>query len=237
VFLLRPVGSLLALLLALLTVVSSAGEATAEGSAVVPAHATRQQELPAQPQPTHSQRPTTSRSDGEVYWAPAVVETGGLLTVMRVTEAYLWPRPFSFYAVDHWPYRYGRAFTEPPKFDASRSWFEWDGDSWTINTIGHGLLGSELYLRPRRCGFGWLGSLGFATAATAIWEYGFEANGVHPSGLDLWFTPLSGIVLGEGRYQAWLAAGNIADPLARSVVRTVLDPIGEFSSKVVGGPC
>ena len=223
----------------LLTAAASGAE-VAEDSASRPTQHVRapeQQESDAQSAPTHRQRPTTTRSDTEVYWAPAVAETMGLFTVMRGTQAYLWPRPFSFYEIDQWPDRYDRAFTEPPKFDPTRSWFEWDGDSWHVNAIGHSLLGSELYLRPRRCGFGWLGSLGFATAAGALWEYGFEANGVRPSGLDLWFTPLSGLILGEGRYQAWLAAGNIADSITRSVLRALLDPIGEFSSNIAGCPC
>ncbi len=114
---------------------------------------------------------------------------------------------------------------------------QWDGDSFLINGPGHGLLGSELYLRPRRCGFGWLGSVGYATAATFLWEYGFEANGVRPSGVDLWFTPLSGLLLGEGRYQAWRAARGIDQPAARAVLTTLLDPLGEFSMRVLGSPC
>jgi hypothetical protein len=171
------------------------------------------------------------------HWAPAVVETLSLLTAMRVTEGILWPDPFSFRQIDRWPDRYERAFTQPPKFDLSRPWFEWDGDRWYINGVGHSLLGSELYLRPRRCGFGWLGSLGYATAASTLWEYGFEANGVRPSGLDLWFTPLSGLLLGEGRYQAWQAAGDISEPTVRLLIRSILDPIGEFSSNVFGAPC
>ena len=28
---------------------------------------------------------------------------------------------------------------------------EWDGDPWYVNTLGHGLFGSELYLRARMC--------------------------------------------------------------------------------------
>ncbi len=156
---------------------------------------------------------------------------------MRATEAYLWPNPFSFYRTETWPENYRRAFSSSPQFDGSRPLMTWDGDAWELNVVGHGLLGSELYLRPRRCGFGVLGSIAFATAASAVWEYGFEANGVQPSGVDLWYTPLSGAVLGEGRHLLWQAAGRLSSPLLRGVVRALVDPVGEFSTTLVDSPC
>jgi hypothetical protein len=156
---------------------------------------------------------------------------------MRTTEAYLWPEPFAFRYSDRWASRYERAFTSAPEFNTSRGFMQWDGDRWTINVLGHGLLGSELYLRPRRCGFGWLGSLGFATVASALWEYGFEANGVQPSLLDLWYTPLSGLVIGEVRYQAWRAFGGISGTTWRRILQSTIDPVGEFSTSVFGSPC
>lgn len=168
---------------------------------------------------------------------PVVIETATLFTVMRTSEAYLWPEPFSFRQADQWSARYERAFTRPPEFDSSRGFMQWDGDRFTINVIGHGLLGSELYLRPRRCGFGLWGSLGVATAASALWEYGFEANGVQPSGVDLWYTPLSGLILGEARYQAWRASARVDHPAIRFLLRTLFDPVGEFSGAAFGSPC
>jgi hypothetical protein len=160
----------------------------------------------------------------------------GLFTVMRVTEAHLWPDPFSFHRTSRWQERYGQAFTARPLFDPERRVFEWDGDHYTINVFGHGLLGSELYLRARACRFDWYGSLAFAAAASAVWEYGFEANGVRPSGLDLVFTPLAGLAIGEARYQSFRAAGSIDSPLWRGVLRTVLDPLGEFE-RALGTVC
>jgi hypothetical protein len=179
----------------------------------------------------------TREAAREIHVVPVVVETLSLLVVMRATEAYLWPNPFSFRQIDEWPDRYRVAFTLPPKFDTSRRFMEWDGDDWTINVLGHGLFGSELYLRPRRCGFGWLGSLGYAAAASALWEYGFEANGVRPSGVDLWYTPLSGIVIGEARFQLWRLSGKVNDATWRSILGAVADPIGEFAVGLVGAPC
>ncbi len=177
------------------------------------------------------------RVPSEPAWSIPILEASVLFTGMRVTEAYLWPDPFSFRRVGDWPEAYTRAYTMPPKFDSSRPFMTWDGDRWQINVIGHGLLGSELYLRPRRCGFGLLGSLGFATVSSAAWEYAFEANGVRPSGVDLWFTPLSGLILGEARFQAWRAAGGIRESVFRLLVQSVLDPLGEFSSAALGLGC
>jgi len=169
--------------------------------------------------------------------AVPTLHAAGLFTVMRGTEAVLWPDPFAFTEIDHWPHRYGEAFSKPPLFDTSRPAFEWDGDRWTTNVIGHGLLGSELYLRARTCHFGWAGSLLFTAAASTTWEYVFEANGVRPSGQDLVYTPLAGIVIGEARYQAWRAAAGIENRTLRTSLRILFDPLGEFERAAIGCGC
>jgi hypothetical protein len=179
--------------------------------------------------------PVVDRSaEYEVLWAPPVLHATSLFVVMRATETVLWPDPFANFDPEFVGARYEDAYTLPPKFDANRSAFEWDGDHWTINVLGHGLLGSELYLRARHCHFGWAGSLGFAAAASAVWEYGFEANGVRPSAQDLIYTPLAGLVFGEARFRAARALegrGGFA-----SVLRVVLDPLGE-AERALGAPC
>ena len=166
-------------------------------------------------------------------WTPPVVHTLALFSVMRVSEAILWPHPFA--QTSDFGRHYQEAFTKPPIFDSSRRAFEWDGDHWTINVIGHGLLGSELYLRARTCGFGWAGSLAFAAGSTVVWEYAFEGNGVRPSLLDLIYTPLSGLVLGEARHYAWRSADDISDPTWRAVVKAIVDPLGELERATVSG--
>lgn len=157
-----------------------------------------------------------------------------LMTVMRVGESILWPDPFS--RTQYFGAHYEEAFTKAPLFDSSRRAFEWDGDSWYVNTIGHGLFGSELYMRARTCHLPWYGALAFATASSAVWEYAFEGNGVRPSALDLVWTPLAGSVLGEARHLGWNAARNIQAPVLRSVVRAVLDPFGE-AERALGTGC
>ena len=87
-------------------------------------------------------------------------------------------------------------------------------------------MGSELYIRARLCNFGALGSLAWAAGTTAVWEYGFEGNAVRPSALDLVWTPLAGMALGELRYRVVRAAHM----RGWSVIRAVFDPFGEVET-------
>lgn len=168
-------------------------------------------------------------------WIPTLHATL-LMIGMRVSEALIWPEVFAETEPSVIAERYRQAFTQPPKWDSSQRAFEWDGDPWYINLVGHGLFGSELYLRARQCELGVLGSLAFTTAASTVWEYGFEANGVRPSGFDLWFTPLSGVVFGELRYASWNAAAGIQSKALRSTLRVILDPFGELE-RAAGTKC
>ena len=169
-------------------------------------------------------------------WAPVVLHATALFWVQRKTEAMLYPNPFASTDLTFIGARYKEAFTKPPLFDAHARAFEWDHDRWPINVIGHGLMGSELYMRARTCAFGWGGALAFTAGASVVWEYVFEGNGVRPSAQDLVYTPLAGLVLGEGRYQAWRAAGSFTNPTTRAVVRTLIDPFGQLERRF-GSPC
>lgn len=179
--------------------------------------------------------PLGSDREAPNLWIPTLHATL-LMTGMRVSEALIWPEVFAETEPSIIGERYQRAFTQPPKWDSSQRAFEWDGDAWYINVVGHGLFGSELYLRARQCRLGVLGSLVFTTAASAVWEYGFEANGVRPSGLDVWYTPLSGAVFGELRYAGWRAAAGIQSGGLRQTLRTILDPFGELE-RAFGARC
>lgn len=171
-------------------------------------------------------------------WSVPVLHSTTLMLAMRSTEAVIWPEPFAFTGaqISAWPMRYERAFTEPPKLDLDRPWFEWDGDPWPINVVGHALFGSELFLRMRTCRHRVPLALAFTAGASALWEYGFEANGVQPSGLDLVWTPVAGLLLGELRYAGWLLAGEASSPGLRRGLRVLLDPLGELE-RALGTPC
>lgn len=179
--------------------------------------------LAALPPDTEAHESTASPS-----WLPPTLHTLTLFTVVRGAEAVLWPEPFADTDPKVWGRNYRIAFTEWPVFDKDQPAFSWDGDRWEINVIGHGLMGSELYLRSRQCRFGWAGALAFTTASSFVWEYGFEANGVRPSAQDLAFTPIAGLLFGEARYLLWNSAANVRHPAFRTLLRTVIDPFGEL---------
>lgn len=200
-----------------------------------------QQEYTVAPEvaPSALRAPATSptepllRSDPPPEFTPPLVEALSLMTVMRLTEALLWPEPFARTDLGFWGRRYREAYTEPPLFDASKPAFRWDGDGYVVNLVGHGLFGSELYLRARRCHFGVVGSLLFAASASTFWEYVVEANGTRPSAQDLVYTPLAGLLFGEARYQG--ARALVGPGTARAIFRTLLDPMGEFTEAL--GAC
>lgn len=159
-----------------------------------------------------------------------------MMSVMRLSEAYLWPHPFAETNRVSLSLHYHEAFSKPPRWDSSRPLFQKDGDRWQINVIGHGLFGSELYLRARTCRLPPWQALLFTGLASATWEYGFEANGVRPSALDLTFTPLAGLTLGEARYQVWRAARRLDPGPLRTTVSALLDPLGDLE-RALGIPC
>jgi hypothetical protein len=124
----------------------------------------------------------------------------------------------------------------PPVFNPHTPPFEWDGDRWYINVFGHGVYGSEIYLRTRNCGFAPWTAVVFAASVSAVWEFVVEGSGTRPSALDLVYTPIAGMALGEARYQLWGAAGRSPSPVVRGILRAVVDPLGEAerSTRVVG---
>jgi len=169
-------------------------------------------------------------------WLVPSVHALGLMTTMRVGEAVIWPEPFADLRLSFVASRYEDAYTDAPRFDASRPLFQWDGDPWYVNAVGHSLFGSELYLRARMCRKNVLEALLFTTIASTVWEYGFEANGVRPSALDLGYTPIAGLAFGEARYLGWSLGRAIDNPTWRTVVKSVFDPLGELE-RALGTKC
>lgn len=174
--------------------------------------------------------------DGEPRTDVVLIHSLALMTTMRTAEAAIWPVPFAEVTPASFAAHYGEALSLPPKWDSHARPFEWDGDPWPINVFGHGIFGSELYMRARLCQHEVPAALLYATGASAMWEYVFEGNGVRPSGLDLWYTPLVGMVLGELRYVGWRAASGIGHAPLRGVLTFVLDPLGTIE-RAVGAPC
>ena len=187
------------------------------------------------------EQPGVKRDSGPVEtedtrWVVPTVHALGLMTGMRIGAAILWPEPFADTSLSRMGESYERAYTTWPRWESERHFFEWDGDHWSINAVGHGLFGSELYLRARTCGQSPPLALAFTAAGSAVWEYGFEANAVQPSALDLVYTPAAGIVFGELRYFGWTAASRLNHRTWRGILKAVLDPLGEFE-RALGTVC
>lgn len=182
---------------------------------------------------------STARAQEEAppEWTPPVTHAAAMFTITRSLEAALYPEPFADTRPRVWAEHWAEAVTRPPIFDASQPAFGWDHDPWWINVVGHGLMGSELYLRARSCRFGAGGAFLFAAAGTLVWEYAIEASGVRPSALDLAWTPMVGSVLGELRYVVWRAAAGLDGRAGRAAVRALMDPFGELERGVRLFPC
>ena len=111
----------------------------------------------------------------------------------------------------------------------------WDDDSWITNFILHPAWGSETYLQARGAGYRPLEAFLFSTAASILWEYGFESWAEHPSRQDLLVTSTVGSILGELRFVARQALIRQKSGWA-DIVLVLLDPfrlIVQLSSAVV----
>lgn len=168
-------------------------------------------------------------------WLVPVLHGTGLLLTQRVVAMRLWQPAFSLENGDRNLANLRLGFTLPPRFDPSRQLFEWDGDRWEINFFGHGLMGSELYLRARQCQHGFAASLAFTAVSSLVWEYGVEVWNSRPSANDLVWTPLGGALIGELRFVTWEMAASLPR-VARGIVRAVVDPFGELE-RALGTPC
>jgi hypothetical protein len=106
------------------------------------------------------------------------------------------------------------AFTKGPRAD---------DDKWYWNYLLHPLAGSETYLRARAQGCSPFGSFLFSTAASTVWEFGFESWYERPSTQDLIVTPVAGSFLGEARFRAKRALLE-ADTVSARVLAVAVDP-------------
>jgi hypothetical protein len=172
-------------------------------------------------------------------WLVPALHSAGLMAAMRTSLSLLWPRDFDPRRVRENFRQLRRGYSHPPHFDAHQRALEWDGDSWLINTVGHGLFGAEVYARSRQCGQGPGASLLATTLVSTTWEYGVEAFHKQPSAQDLVWTPLVGALLGEGRFQLHrhVRDGGFARGPARTLLLFLVDPLGEAERRALGTRC
>jgi hypothetical protein len=172
---------------------------------------------------------------GDPGWGRPVAHSAALLVGMRLSLSALWPRAYDPSRLREQRHQLPLAFTLPPERLRGRGVFESDGDPWAVNVVGHGLFGSEVYLRARQCGHGVLASATATALVSAAWEYGVESLAKRPSAIDLVWTPLGGAVLGEVRHRVYRAARRRDARGAARVVSWLVDPLGEAERAVAGG--
>jgi hypothetical protein len=161
----------------------------------------------------------------------------GVLFGMRIGTALLWPADYGPGALRNAPGHLREAITRPPLFRTDRPLLESDGDPWSVNVIGHGLFGSEIYLRSRQCGGAPLEALAWTAGASIAWEYAVEGSAKRPSAIDLAWTPIvGGLVLGELRFRAHRWLGSDGPGVLRRIARTLLDPLGSLE-RAAGAHC
>ena len=101
-----------------------------------------------------------------------------------------------------------------------------DGDAWQTNVIGHGLQGSEIYLRMRQenyaAGASFLGGVLHST----VWEYLVEGFNETPSTWDLVYTPIGGAIIGEARYYLARELEAYDHTFIGMGLLAVVDPVG-----------
>ena len=164
------------------------------------------------------------------------LHSAGLLAATRLGLSLTWPDAFAVTPVRRNWATFRGSWSSPPEWRSDAPAFESDGDPWPINLVGHGLLGSELYLRHRETSHGPWVSLAATTAWSLVWEYGVEAWHKPPSGIDLAWTPLAGVLLGEARYRAVLGLRDGAPAAWRHVLLYVVDPLAQLERDLLGLP-
>ena len=108
----------------------------------------------------------------------------------------------------------------------SLGYLQADGDSWETNVLGHGLQGSEIYLRMRREDYGVAASFAAGVLHSTTWEYLVEGWNETPSSWDLIYTPIGGAVLGELRYVLAKELEPWEDTPLGFGLLALIDPVG-----------
>jgi hypothetical protein len=184
------------------------------------------QALTADTRLEHRERSRRTRS----VMAYSVLQWAAQYTILIASQPDNW-QSFGNSSSPSWT-KFTSNFTQPPVFEPVRyggggivGVFQADGDRWTTNVLGHGLQGSEIYLRLRRHGLNpWQAFTGGLLHST-LWEYGIEGWNETPSAVDLAWTPVGGVLIGELRYQAIRALDRGPSSPLKTGLEVVIDPV------------
>jgi hypothetical protein len=171
---------------------------------------------------------TRENADDKYRWLVPTVHSAGLVFTMRYVCSLRWPETYNIQRAGRNWNTFKTSWSESPTFDTGEAFFEWDYDPWTINLVGHGLMGSEFYLRHRQARHPWWLALAMTTAWTVVWEYLVEGWHKHPSGIDLAWSPVGGGLIGEGRYRLVRLIQRLRPSVGRRILLYVVDPFGQL---------
>jgi len=169
-------------------------------------------------------------------WVVPSAHAAAVLAGQRIALSVLWPDAFDPTTVGANASRFADGWSSWPAYDGALPAFESDGDPWPLNLVGHGLMGSELYLRYRETHHSPWVALGAAAGWTLVWEYGLEAWHKHPSAVDLVWTPAGGALLGELRFRAVERLRAQPSALWPRALLYVVDPFGQLERDLLGLP-
>ncbi|MBN2527916.1 MAG: DUF3943 domain-containing protein [Deltaproteobacteria bacterium] len=145
----------------------------------------------------------------------------------------LWPHAFAPKQGTTDSFR--ESFSTPPYMNSKQVFFQLDDDPWFINTILHGIYGSEVYLSARTYGHNAMIGFLYAAFASTTWEYLVESWFHRPSGIDLIWTPFAGAVIGELRFQLMrLILRRVPSRGVRIALVSLLDPLGQLERLMLG---
>ncbi|MBI2058221.1 MAG: DUF3943 domain-containing protein [Nitrospirae bacterium] len=124
-------------------------------------------------------------------------------------------------------------FVYPPTWDGLkgkiRGGWEFDTNTFVVNSLGHVYDGVLYYQIGRSNGFGPLGSLGFSFGGSLLWEYVGEFTD-RVSANDMIVTGVAGAVLGEGFHQTSLLVERSGLPQPVKLPLSILfDPIRKLN--------
>ncbi|MBK6847299.1 MAG: DUF3943 domain-containing protein [Proteobacteria bacterium] len=193
---------------------------------------------PPEPLPSAPTALTTATTAPQASpgWLVPTLHGAGFLSAMYLCSVAIWPQSFDVTdSGDNWA-RFRRGFSTAPEWRRGAGPFEWDGDPWSLNVIGHGLFGSEFYLRYRQYRQPpWVAAL-LALAWSVTWEYLVENWHKQPSGIDLVWTPVAGSLLGEGRYQLYRQVRALRRSAGRHLLLYLIDPFGQLERDLLRLP-
>lgn len=138
------------------------------------------------------------------------------------------------WGVDYYLLDKNYAHTGPDYWDRNfREGWKWDHNHWAVNFYGHPYHGSRYYAAARMGGYGFYGSLLWASFGSATWEMFAETE--YPSINDLITTSIGGAVFGEVFYRfSQMLYGNGQENIWRRAASLGVEPVGYIQRKMFG---